>query len=97
MARSYPIKKGIKLSTGKIEEILKQYTKDVSSDGKQVVATLPGMSKFVATLDGSGVTVETVSDLNFKEPQLSVRIFNEVLEKLTGYSAKERKKFFSKL
>jgi hypothetical protein len=70
MARSYPIKKGIKLSTGKIEEILKQYTKDVSSDGKQVVATLPGMSKFVATLDGGGVTVETVSDLNFKEPQL---------------------------
>ncbi len=97
MARTYPVRKGTKLSTESIMDTLRQYTNDVSSNGNEVIASLPGIRRFTAALDGKGISIETVSDPSFKESQLSVKIYNEILEKLTGYTSKERKKLFSKL
>jgi hypothetical protein len=96
MGREYPVKKGIAVSYERITDVLKQYCQIMESKGNDVVCNFPGMKKMIVRSSGKRLFVETETDREYKNPQETIRIFNDILEKLTGYSAKERKKMASK-
>jgi hypothetical protein len=96
MGREYPVKKGISLSYDRITDVLKQYCQILESKDNDFVCNFPGMKKMIVRSSGKRLFVETETDIQYKNPQETIRIFNDIIEKLTGYSAKERKKLVSK-
>ena len=96
MVREYPVKKGIKINAGYIAESAEGIAEEIRIEGEHVLARIPGMKKIELYTDGKKLLVETETDESAKDYSQTVRIYNDLIEKLTGYNSKERKKRLSK-
>ncbi|WMT51401.1 MAG: DUF5611 family protein [Ferroplasma sp.] len=94
--REYPVKKTVKISNSAISEILKSYNMDFEEKEGHIISSYPGLKKIELWTDGKKLYAETETDMEYKNPGETIKFFNNLLEKLTGYTSKERKKLISK-
>jgi hypothetical protein len=94
--REYPVKKTVKISTSTIAETLKSYNMDFKENEGHLLSSYPGLKKIELWTDGKKLYAETETDMQYKNPGETIKFFNNLLEKLTGYTSKERKKLISK-
>ena len=97
MGRNYPVKKGIKLSPEYIMEKATETAQNVKMSGDHVMCTIPGIKSIDMWVGGKELMVETVNDEKPPDPMETVRIYNKLIENITGLSSKERKKKMSKI
>ncbi len=96
MTREYPVKKGIKLDVDLINETAKDIFGNAKVTNDHVVSKTPGLEKIDIFTDGKKLFVTTESSSDAKDYAAAVKLYNTFLEKITGYSSKERKKKISK-
>jgi hypothetical protein len=94
--RTYPVKKTIKISNSTIIDVLKSYNMDFKEEDSHIVSSYPGITKVELWTDGKKLYVDTETDMQYKNPGETIKFFNDFIEKLTGYTSKERKKLMSK-
>lgn len=96
MTRSYPVKKGTKLDVESILKTTRQVTRSGTVSKEHVIAKIPGLERVELWGEGKTLMCETTTDKNSENNEATIKKFNELIEALTGYSAKERKKIASK-
>ncbi|AKA47863.1 hypothetical protein IX51_00805 [uncultured archaeon] len=96
MARQYPVKKGIKITPDYILEETKKLAESAEIKDEHVLAYIPGMKVVDLYTDGKGLFAETEADTTHKDFSQTIKLYNQLIENLTGYSSKERKKKYSK-
>ncbi|MEM0139365.1 MAG: DUF5611 family protein [Ferroplasma sp.] len=94
--REYPVKKTIKMSYEYIRNSLEEMNIAFSNEETHIISSIPGIKRLELWTDGKKLFIETVTDTEYKNPMETVKRFNEIITKLTGYSSKERKKLISK-
>jgi hypothetical protein len=94
--RSYPVKKTVKMDKAYIIEVFKSRNLRISENGDHIISSYPGLKKIEMWTDGKKLYAETETDMDYKNPSETIKFFNTLLENLTGYTAKERKKLISK-
>ncbi len=97
MARIYPVKKGVSTSAQDLLDKVKEFTGSGEMKDGHVFCSLPGIKSVEVYAEGKNLSVNTVNDPENQDPMKTIRLFNDLIETLTGYSSKERKKKFSKL
>lgn len=97
MGRIYPVKKGINPTNEYLLETVKEVTGTGEIKGDHVICSIPGIKVIDIAREGKNISVTTENDSDNKDPLGTVRAFNNLMEKITGYSSKERKKKFSKI
>ena len=97
MGRNYPVKKGIKLTPEYILEKATETAQNVKMSGDHVICTIPGIKSIEMWVGGKELMVETVNDEKPQDPLETVRIYNRLIENITGLSSKERKRKMSKI
>ncbi|CAC11243.1 conserved hypothetical protein [Thermoplasma acidophilum] len=94
--REYPVKKGFPTDYDSIKRKISELGFDVKSEGDLIIASIPGISRIEIKPDKRKILVNT-GDYDSDADKLAVvRTYNDFIEKLTGYSAKERKKMMTK-
>lgn len=96
VTREYPVKKGIKISAELISDIAKEVFGNAKVNDSHVISKTPGLDKIEAFTDGKKFYVTTETSKDAKEYENAIKLFNVFLEKVTGYSSKDRKKKMSK-
>ena len=94
--REYPVKKTIKISNDYIIDIVKSEFGDYKVLNGHIISSYPGLKKLELWTDGKKLYAETGTDTEYTNPSETIRKFNDLLEEITGYNSKERKKLFSK-
>ncbi len=94
--RTYPVRKTIKISKSYITEILKSKNMEFEENGEHIISSYPGLKKIEFWTDGKKLYAETETDMEYGNPSETIKFFNDLLEKVTGYTTKERKKLISK-
>jgi hypothetical protein len=94
--RTYPIRKTIKMNKSYLVDLLKLNNMDFTENGDHIVSSYPGLKKLELWTDGKKLYIETETDIQYKNHQETIKFFNDLLEQLTGYTSKERKKLISK-
>ncbi|MEM0158044.1 MAG: DUF5611 family protein [Thermoplasmataceae archaeon] len=97
MVREYPVKKGFKSDLETIYSVAKEVVGKAEISGETVITSIPGLRKIEIRPGKSSVLVETEPDSASPDPLRTVHTFNELIEKITGFSAKERKKKMTKI
>ncbi|MCL4437773.1 MAG: DUF5611 family protein [Candidatus Thermoplasmatota archaeon] len=97
MAREYPVKKGLKTDPDTILSSAKELGIAGKIENSHVLLSIPGIRKIDIFNEGKKLMVETENEDKNPDPMKTLRMFNDLMEKITGYSSKERKKKFSKL
>lgn len=96
LVRSYPVKKGHKTDLDSILKAAKETVSSASIKNERVIVKLAGMKKFELWPEGKEIKCETESDPAAKNAAETIKKFNQLIEAVTGYSAKERKSKSSK-
>jgi hypothetical protein len=94
--RTYPVKKTIKINETYVMETLKSRNLEFQQEGNHIISSYPGLKKIEIWTDGKKLYVETETDTQYSNPGETIKFFNNLLEVLTGYTTKERKKLISK-
>ncbi len=94
--RTYPVRKTIKISKSYITEILKSKNMEFEEKGEHIISSYPGLKKIELWTDGTKLYAETETDMEYENPSETIKFFNDLLAKVTGYTTKERKKLISK-
>ncbi|MCL5437908.1 MAG: DUF5611 family protein [Candidatus Thermoplasmatota archaeon] len=94
--RDYPVKKGVnptqEFILGKCREIMGKG----EIEGNLVITSCSGLSRIQIEIKSpKSIAVETETEKG-GDYMKSIKLFNQLLEAVTGYSSKERKKQFSK-
>lgn len=97
MARAYPVKKGVKITPEYLLEKAKEITGNGEIKDGHVTCSIPGIKVIDMYMDGKTFYVGTETDSSASDPMGAVRKFNVLMEAVTGFSSKERKKRFSKI
>ena len=97
MVRSYPVKKGFKIDNASLLAVTKEVTRSGTISNGHVIAKINGLEKVELWPEGKNLMCETATDKNAKNYDEAIKKFNELIEKVTGYNAKERKKIASKV
>jgi hypothetical protein len=97
MARDYPVKKGIDISLEAIATKCREFSGDVKVSQKSVTLAIPGIKRLEILINGKNLAIETENDTDFKDFAQTIKIYNNLVESITGYSSKERKKKFGKI
>ena len=97
--REYEIKrKHFPNVDGKLYDIMKKSFGNVSKEGDYFVSSYKALESISAKLDGKKIIVETKTKKASNEDSLdAIKRYNEFLEKVTGMTAKQRKKKLAKL
>ena len=94
--RTYPVRKTINISKSYITEILKSKDMEFGESGEHIISSYPGLKKIELWTDGTKLYAETETDMEYGNPSETIKFFNDLLAKVTGYTTKERKKLISK-
>jgi hypothetical protein len=94
--REYPVRKTIKIDKAYIIETLKAKNMEFEENGDHINSSYPGLTKIELWAEGKKLCVETETDTQYANPSETIKFFNGLLESLTGYTTKERKKLISK-
>ncbi|WP_393971054.1 DUF5611 family protein [Oxyplasma meridianum] len=97
MAREYPVKKGMDTSIEAIAAKCREFSENVRVSQNSVELSIPGIKRLEIWVKGKNLAIETENDENFKDFAQTIKIYNNLVESITGYSSKERKKKFSKI
>lgn len=97
MARKYPVKRGIDTSSEAILERVKGFCGNGSIENEHVLCSIPGLKKIDFYKEGKVIMVETETDPSSTNPMETVKQFNRLIEEVTGFNSKERKKRLSKV
>lgn len=97
MARKYPVKRGVDISLEALLEKVKGFTGNGSIEGERVLCTISGLKKIEFYKEGKFLMVETETDPSSSNPMETVKQFNNLMEEVTGFNSKERKKRLSKV
>ncbi|MGC8562748.1 MAG: DUF5611 family protein [Thermoplasmata archaeon] len=93
--RNYPCKSEV--TENFLESKMKAIFGNVSKNGNQFVSTYSESLSVVATVSGKKeISVETKTSPGTDQERI-VKLYNQFLEEVTGYTAKERKKLMSKI
>jgi hypothetical protein len=93
--RKYPCK--VEVSEQLLESKMKGIFGRVSKRGNQFTSTYSESLEVIAEITGRReISVETKTSPS-KDQEAAVKLYNQFLEDVTGYSAKERKKLMSKV
>lgn len=93
--RKYPCKKEI--SEQVLESKMKEIFGRVNRNGRRFVSSYSESLEVAAEVTGKKeISVETKTSPG-KDQEEVVKIYNQFLEEVTGYNAKERKKLMSKI
>ncbi|WP_297217337.1 DUF5611 family protein [Thermoplasma sp.] len=94
--RDYPVKRGFPTDYEGVKAKISQLGYEVKTEGDLIVTSIPGISRIEIKPDKKKLLVNT-GDYDSGADKLSViKEYNDFIEKLTGYSAKERKKLMTK-
>lgn len=96
MARKYPVKKGVDVSPEVLLEKVKGFTGNGSLENDHVFCSIPGLKKIEFYKEGKFLFVETEADPSSQNTLETVKQFNMLIEEVTGFNSKERKKRLSK-
>ena len=95
--RRYDFKRGHRKSEGDIEAIMRELFGNVNLENGKLNSEYKGLEKITVWIDNKKLAVETrprnVSDAEAID---TLKIWNEFLYRVTGYTSKERKKKMSK-
>jgi hypothetical protein len=91
------VKKGFKIDNASLLAVTKEVTRSGTISNGHVIAKINGLEKVELWPEGKNLMCETVTDKNAKNYDDAIKKFNELIEKVTGYNAKERKKIASKV
>ncbi|KAA8922328.1 DUF5611 family protein [Thermoplasma sp.] len=94
--REYPVKKGFPTDYESIRAKISELGYSVRSEGDLLIASIPGISRIEIKPDKKKILVNTGDYDSGSDKLAVVRAYNDFIEKLTGYSAKERKKLMTK-
>jgi len=95
--RAYDFKRGHKKGIEEIEAIMRELFENVQKNGERLVAQYKGLEKIEVWLEGKKLAVETTSrDVSGEDAMDTLKTWNEFLFRVTGYTAKERKKKLNK-
>jgi hypothetical protein len=97
VTREYPVKKTIKLSPDYILEVVKPIAENARLEGEHILCSIPGLKMIEFSINNKKLLVSTETSKDNKDPMKTIKLFNEIIEKITGYSVKERKKLMSKI
>jgi len=97
MARDYPVKKGFDVSLETIATKCREFSSDVKVSQNSVELSIPGIKRLEIKAGVKNLSIETENDPDFKDYAQTIKIFNTLVESVTGYSSKERKKKFGKI
>jgi hypothetical protein len=97
MVREYPVKKGTKLSLDYIRDKTEGITGNARIEKDHVHSSCPGLSDIDFFTDGRKLFVQTTSDNVKENAAQAINTYNSLIEGITGYSSKERKKLMSKV
>lgn len=97
----YDIKKGHfeKIEGSKLETLMKDLFGNVNKDGQKLKSSFGAMEKITVWTDGKkSIFVETRMNTKVDDKTASetIRMYNQFLERSTGFTAKERRKRASK-
>jgi hypothetical protein len=97
----YDIKRGHfeKIDGGKLETLMKDLFGNVKRDGQKLKSSFGAMENIAVWIDGKkSICVETKMNTNVddKTAAETIRLYNQFLERATGFTAKERRKRASK-
>ena len=93
--RKYPCK--VEVSEQQLESKMKGIFCKVSKRGNQFISLYSESMEVIAEITGKKeISVETKTSPS-KDQEAVVKLYNQFLEDVTGYSAKERKKLMSKV
>ncbi|MDK2876890.1 MAG: hypothetical protein PWQ22_1300 [Archaeoglobaceae archaeon] len=96
--REYKIKRGYEASNSRLEELLKKYFGNFTSEnGYYIVRNFGSIEEMKLKLENKALFVETKTKLLDNETSLkTLKAYNGFLEEFTGYTAKERQKMLRK-
>ena len=97
MVREYPVKKGKKIDTQTIEKVAKEILGQAKISNGHVITKTPGIAKIDLSSDGKKLFVTTETEKDSKDAENAIKLYNKLIDSLTGYSSKERKKLMSKV
>ncbi|MEM0134770.1 MAG: DUF5611 family protein [Thermoplasmatales archaeon] len=93
--RKYPCRSEI--TEDLLESTMKNIFNNVTKKGNQFVSSYTGSLTVFATVSGKKeISVETKTSPGPDQEKI-VKLYNQFLEEITGYDAKERKKLLSKV
>ncbi len=96
--RLYPFKRGHKKTLEEIENIMAELFGDVQRVNGHLVASYGALERIEVWLEGGKMAAETASRrAESSVAQETLKRWNDFLFRVTGYTAKERKKKMSKV
>ncbi len=97
MARTYPVKRGVSIEPNELLSRVKESIGNGEVKDGHVFCSIPGIKLIEIYPDGKNLAVNTENDPDNPDPMKTIKVFNDLIEKATGYSSKERKKRLSKV
>jgi len=94
--REYPVKKKHEINEDKIESLMKDIFGNVKKDGEFFISNYGSLDYIKVKLKGKKLYAETKSNNNKEKYQDTISKYNDFIEKVTGYTAAERKKLLTK-
>ncbi|AGB04551.1 hypothetical protein AciM339_0668 [Aciduliprofundum sp. MAR08-339] len=95
--RLYPFKRGHKKGIDEIEVIMKEIFGDVSRENGHLLASYGALEKIEIWIEEGKMAAETKSrKVESSISQETLKRWNDFLFRVTGYTAKERKKRMTK-
>ena len=95
--RLYDFKRGHKKSLEEIGEIMKEMFGEVHEENGRLVSSYKGLERIEVWLEGKKLAAETKSKkVSGEDAMDTLKTWNEFLFRVTGYTAKERKKKMTK-
>ncbi len=98
--REYPVKRKLwkQLSVDSVAKTMEEIFGNAEINGDTVVSSYGSLSKIVVKIDDKKIFVETESQKDVAQETMmdTIKKYNEFLYRVTGYTAKERKKLLMK-
>ncbi len=95
--RTYEFKRGHRKTLDEIEYIMREIFGYAERKGEKIISRYKGLKRIVVWLEGKMLAVETESrQVKDKDAMDTIKAWNDFLFRVTGYTAKERKKKLTK-
>ncbi len=95
--RLYDFKRGHRKGMDEIRGIMEEIFHDVREENGKLVASYKGLERIEVWLEGKKLAAETRNrEVSDEEALDTLKTWNEFLFRVTGYTAKERKKKMTK-
>ncbi len=95
--RAYSFKRGHQKGIDEIEDIMGKIFGNVKREENKLISSYKGLERIEVWLEGKNMMAETKSKkVNTEDSMDTIKKWNEFLFRVTGYTAKERKKKITK-